>query len=162
MVVERRKCACAKLKFDNALAYIVYSVFVYFSAPYLSVLGGIAAAFLVIPVWRLELTYSLLLEYVPARTFGLFMAMLSAAVWIMVMRIGPRICGLCLPTVRCFTKRQLKVYVALMILQWISFSGISIYSFHSVNPVGGITYGLLGISVLVRLGSATTGLIPYE
>jgi hypothetical protein len=160
-MLERRKTDCARVTFPSRKLHLLYALLVYFSTPYLSIPGGIAIALWVFPSTKLGAIYALLWHYAPAWVIGLLLGVMSLISWVVIMRIGPRACGVCLPNVQCFSRKQLRSYSLFMLLQWLGLSAVSTYSFYSFNPLGGITYALLGVSILIRVAIATTGLKGY-
>ena len=150
---------CPKLIFKRKRLHILYALLVYFSTPYLSILGGIAIALYAFPPKYFGEIYALMFRAVPSELLALTFGISSLTAWCAAMVIGPQSCGIALPTVKCFSKLQAKIYIFSLCLLWVSFVALSTYSWFSLNPLEGLTFGLLAVSILIRIAIIATKFI---
>ena len=143
---------CRRRIFLSTPASVGYALLVFFSSAHLSVPGGLAFDFLFLPAEYFKGDiYLLLFDLVPQHALGLTFLIATALAYAAVLRIGPNICGLCLPVPECMPRITARIYILSYFLLWVGLLAFGIF-FATTGPVtGASTYMAIAISQVIRV-----------
>ena len=139
-----------RLRIQKKLSVIGHGLLIYFAHPYLSVLGGLGLTFLYSPPSVYSSSYGPLLKAINPYLMGSVCLITSIAALIVIMRIGPKTCGMSLPKAHCMARREALQYLFFCVIHWAILASLGAYFWNMGAATGGSTYWLIGFAYCIR------------